>query len=77
VAYTRKKLKAVRDLAHEVIELTVAVEAEANTQTRWDSTRQERVVAPQWPYYGGTRLTGTLRRRSSDLSQALIELRKP
>ena len=77
MTHTKPKLIAVRELAKEVIKLTEQVEEEANNQRRWNSETQQVEVHPQWPYYGGTVLTGTLKRRSMDLSRALIELRKP
>lgn len=73
---TRAKLKAVRELAKEVAALTVEVEAEADETRHYDMTTRTYAPSKNWAEHGGTALTGTLKRRSMDLSRALIELRK-
>lgn len=77
MTYTKAGLEKVRDLCNEVVELLEDVMDEGDAVKRWDPQTGKIVPAPQWPYYGGTALTGTLKRRSMDLSRALIELRKP
>lgn len=74
---TRAKLKRVRELAKEVAALTVEVEIEADETRHWDVETKSHVPSKNWAEHGGTALTGTLKRRSMDLSRALVELRKP
>ncbi|WP_406245834.1 hypothetical protein ACI7YT_12400 [Microbacterium sp. M] len=60
----------VRDMASELID-------EGNGQQVWDGDKRAYRVGPQWPYHGGTKLSGAFRRRTLDLTRLLAEVRKP
>lgn len=75
--YDRTQLKNLMGLLNDMRELVQATIDEGDNDSRWDAEKREFTTRPVWPYYGGTRTTGELRRRSMDLTRALAELRKP
>lgn len=77
MSYSKRELADVIRLCDELADLANKVTAEANEFTVWDSQNQQLVRRPQWPYWGGTKATGAMRRKSMELTRALAELRKP
>lgn len=75
--YDKAELKAVAKLAREVADLADATVKEADENREWDHEARKTVTRPRWPWHGGTKTTGALRRRSMDLTRALAQLRKP
>jgi hypothetical protein len=75
--YDKSELRRIIALCNDVKHYAEATIAEAESQRRYDVEKREYVTGPQWPYYGGSKTTGALRRRSLDLTRALAELRKP
>jgi hypothetical protein len=69
--YDKAELRRVIALCNDVRHFAEATIAEGDTH------RREFMEGGQWPYYGGTKTTGALRRRSLDLTRALAEMRKP
>ena len=74
--YNKQELKDVAALAREVADLADATIKEAENQTSYDVEKREYVTKARWPYHGGSLTTGTLRRRSMDLTRALAQLRR-
>lgn len=79
---TKKQLTETRQLAREVVNLITEVETALAQEKSYDPSARafklrypEHIPAGAKPF-SGTRLTGKLRRRSLDLSQALTELRR-
>lgn len=77
MSYTKSQLTRVMRLCREMESLASEVTAEANECTVWDSQNQRLVTRPQWPYWGGTKASGAMRRASMELTRALADLRKP
>lgn len=77
MSYSERELAEVIRLCDELADLANRVTAEANECTVWDSQDQRVVTRPQWPYWGGTKTSGAMRRKSMELTRALAELRKP
>lgn len=75
--YEKKQLEDLSSLCAELGSLIEATISEANTQRRYDLETRSFQTGPQWPYYGGSKTTGALRRKSLDLTRALAEMRKP
>lgn len=72
---TIRLARAVIKLAEEVKDGIVS-EKRYNPQTRQNESRYPTSLPPSATPYSGTRLTGRLRRRSHDLSEQLVELRR-
>lgn len=77
MSYSKRELTDVVRLCAEVADLAEKVIAEANEYTIWDTHSRQSVTRPQWPYWGGTKTSGAMRRKSMELTRALAELRKP
>lgn len=76
MSYTKQELSAVIQLCIEVRDLAGEVTAEANECRSWDVEQRAYVTRAQWPYWGGTKASGALRRKTLDLTRALAQLRK-
>ena len=77
MSLARTDLEKLRELLREVQNLVDRVIEEGNADEdrrahAWSDHKHTR----NWIYYGGTKVTGALRRRSLDLTRALAEMRK-
>ena len=75
--YRKQQLERLKAECEQMVRDIDAVIAEANTQTKWEPETQTFETYAQWPFFGGTRATGAMRRHSMDLTRSLAEMRKP
>lgn len=76
MSYSKNELKDVIKLCNELSNLAAEVLAEGDHQYLYNMDTREHEYRPSWPYSGGTKASGALRRRSLDMTRALAELRK-
>lgn len=75
--FTRQELKTIAKEARAFADMADALITEGDQQPHWNPDVRRHEAGPNWFQHGGTALSGTFRRRSMDLSRALIALRRP
>ncbi len=75
MSYTKQELTTLRTQLAEMIQAVNNVIDEGDA--RLDPSNQQHERPSDWDYYGGTKATGEMRRRSMDLTRALAKLRRP
>lgn len=78
MSYSKRELVALNAQLADMMQAvnTVISEGDATEDYR-ASEWEDHQYNPDWIYYGGTKATGALRRKSLDLTRALAELRRP
>lgn len=80
MSMTRRKIEDAREAARAFLRASDALleelDAQALEERPWDPPGTERTLSSN-DYSNGSARSGTLRRRSMDLTRSLAELRKP
>lgn len=77
MSYSKQELIGLQADLSDLMMLVNEVITEGNENELRFAKWQKQEPAEMWNYYGGTRATGAMRRKSMDVTRALARLRRP